>query len=512
MKLQVEVPLETQDDESSGKDTSSGKGDASDQLCVRERRGSVRQEGREGTEDAGPADGEVQEEQKAGGEEGSVKMEPPDGGWGWVVAFASLLIMTLIPVMSYCFGVLFSRYLLLSGTSSTTTAWIFNTQNFLFNTIGLFVRPLSQEFGWRKVAITGTFLASLGFGITAFAPSPEFFFFSFSILGGVGGGIITPLCYVVVPSYFTRRRGVANAIMGFGSGLGQIAVPPFLRVLQETFADRGATLIFSGLMFHSCLAATTFHPVERHMKPSRAKATTESDQDTKPPPKPQTTTSTSSPKPSIFVRVAKSTMSDLSILRSRRAAIITVAWALAISSTLNFLMMVPFALQDAGFSLDFSAWCLSSLGVSSLVVRTLASALTDLPFFKVTVFFVAGLVIMATSTAVFPLVGSQGWLLAVSLGYGAGLGTIAGLNTLVMIDVMGIDRLAPLFGTTSLISAITVLSLGTVIGIIRDASGSYPISLWFAAGMLGCSVLLWALMGRATRWDKERMEEGRPNL
>lgn len=66
--------------------------------------------------------------------------------------------------------------------------------------------------------------------------------------------------------------------------------------------------------------------------------------------------------------------------------------------------------------------------------------------------------------SVFPLVRSQGWLLAITLGYGAGLGTIAGLNTLVMIDVMGLNRLAPLFGTTSLISAVIVLSLGTIIG------------------------------------------------
>lgn len=203
----------------------------------------------------------------------------------------------------------------------------------------------------------------------------------------------------MVPSYFTRRRGVANAIMGLGSGIGQIGVPPFIRVLQETFADRGATLIFSGLMFHSCVASTTFHPVERHMKPSPAPATLEGSHEAKPQSSSQTTNSTSSPKTSIFVRVAKSSISDLSILRSRRACIITVAWALAISSVLNFLMIVPFALQDAGFSLDFSAWCLSSLGVASLVVRTLASALTDLRFFKIKVAFVSGLVIMTATNA-----------------------------------------------------------------------------------------------------------------
>lgn len=211
--------------------------------------------------------------------------------------------------------------------------------------------------------------------------------------------MVTTLCFIVVPSYFTSRRGTANAIMGLGSGLGQIGVPLLLTLLQETFADRGATLVFSGIMLQSCIAVTTFHPVEQHMKVLPAKSTEDCSQEMRPSSNQQTNNLTSSPKPSIIVRVAKSTLSDLGILRSRRACILTVSWSLTICGLLNFLMIVPFALQDAGFSLDFSAWCLSSLSVSSLICRTLASILTDLRFFKIRVIFVAGLVIITAATA-----------------------------------------------------------------------------------------------------------------
>lgn len=216
---------------------------------------------------------------------------------------------------------------------------------------------------------------------------------------GIGSGSLSTLCNVVVPNYFTRRRGRAIAIMNLGVGVGRIGLPPLITLLQETFADRGATLVYSGLMLHSCLAATTFHPVQKHMKPSLERSAEKGCQHTKPHSNPKKTNSMPSRKPSIFARVSKSIISDLGVLRSRRAFIITVAWSLFVCSALNFLMIMPFALQDAGFSLDFSALCLSSLGASNFIARTLSPVLSDHRFFKIRVFYVAGFVVMAATTA-----------------------------------------------------------------------------------------------------------------
>lgn len=79
---------------------------------------------------------------------------------------------------------IFSRYLLQEGTSSTLNFWIFNIHSCLWNVMGLMVRPLTHEFGWRQVAITGVLLAFVSLLLSAFTPSPEFLFFSHSLLSG----------------------------------------------------------------------------------------------------------------------------------------------------------------------------------------------------------------------------------------------------------------------------------------------------------------------------------------
>lgn len=199
--------------------------------------------------------------------------------------------------------------------------------------------------------------------------------------------MVTCMCFTVVPSYFTRRRGAANAIMASGTGLGQIIMPPLTRYLQETFSDRGATLVISGIMLHACVAAATFHPVEWHMKPRPVKTIQQEKDETRPETNPQTQTKTS--KPIILVRVAKAAVSDLGILRSKRACIICVSGPLVVTNMLYFMMMLPFAIQDLGLSLDVAAWCISTLALSSLVTRLLCSLLSDLSFFSVQACYVS---------------------------------------------------------------------------------------------------------------------------
>ncbi|KAK4310756.1 hypothetical protein Pmani_017695, partial [Petrolisthes manimaculis] len=181
----------------------------------------------------------------------------------------------------------------------------------------------------------------------------------------------------------------------------------------------------------------------------------------------------SNPTCSIFTRVLKSTRNDLRILKSPRACIICLGATLFINGYLNFIMMVPFALTSAGHSLDLSAWCLSASAVANFICRILTSSLSDVRWFRIRLCYMTGFLILFGVTFVFPFVQSPEWLIVTMVLFGCGVGSSMGLHNLVMIDVMGIERLESVYGSTSLSIGIGFIFVGPIIGFVRDQSGRY---------------------------------------
>ncbi|XP_066940755.1 monocarboxylate transporter 12-B-like [Macrobrachium rosenbergii] len=547
---------------------------ATDEATCDNNNSEKRQQGTEGENE------DVKEEEDKG-------PLPPDGGWGWMVVLGCFLITCLIPMVGPCFGILFSRYLLVLGTSSTKTAWIFNLHCFMWNIAGLVSRPLTQEFGWRNMALLGSSLTALSFAISAFAPSAEFLFFSYSILCGAAGGSVTCMCFTILPHYFTRRRGIANAIMMAGICLGQILAPPFVQFLQERYGFRNATLLLAAVMLIASIGASLFSPVEWHSRKPKAE---HHEGDTTLPAERQVlkpggidhfkkchsarsfecalegkevdlaevmaharilrkrndnhisevprlsvssslavstmdiagigagfaddesnTDNTQDEKEKtlwkIIARVAKQTISDLRILRSPRALIISLGATFCINGYVNFIMMVPFAMQVAGHGLEQSAWCISTSAICNLLMRIVVSILSDCQKFSIKACYVSGFIFIFAAIVAFPFLTDLPWMLAVIGVWGTGVGMNMGLYNLVMISVMGVENLAPVFGATCFMVAVGFITLGPIIGVIRDQSGSYSTSMWVISLMLMTSIILWLFMPAAQKYDRKFEED-----
>ena len=48
----------------------------------------------------------------------------PDGGWGWVVVFASFMIHVIADGVTYTFGIFYYEILKAYGTSNAMTSWV----------------------------------------------------------------------------------------------------------------------------------------------------------------------------------------------------------------------------------------------------------------------------------------------------------------------------------------------------------------------------------------------------
>jgi predicted MFS family arabinose efflux permease len=147
-------------------------------------------------------------------------------------------------------------------------------------TFSLFLNPLHAAFGWRREAIGGTFalaaitvaLVSPGIGalldrfpprrvilpsIVIFAlalaslsrlgPNIRQFYVTFFVLGLVANGTAQFAYARTVLSWFSKRRGLALALVLTGSGVGSILIPPLIQWTIAQYGWRNAYLMLGGI-------------------------------------------------------------------------------------------------------------------------------------------------------------------------------------------------------------------------------------------------------------------------
>lgn len=74
------------------------------------------------------------------------------------------------------------------------------------------------------------------------------------------------VAFAIMPHYFKKRRGLANALMSAGISFGGILWPPIITFLQGEYGFKGTTLITAAFVLNNCVAAMVFHPVQWHKK------------------------------------------------------------------------------------------------------------------------------------------------------------------------------------------------------------------------------------------------------
>ncbi|KAL7295462.1 hypothetical protein TKK_0011115 [Trichogramma kaykai] len=198
-----------------------------------------------------------------------VEMVPPDGGWGWFVLIAAVMVNFLIPGGIKSFGVLYKAFLQNFNANESTGSWIPALCYFLYSSLGPLSSVLSVKYSYRTVTLVGGTFAAVGMMLSYFATSIQFLYVSYGIFVGIGAGLAFPPTVYITTSYFVRLRGLANGFCISGSALGSIIMPPVITHMLRTFSVRGVILIMGALTLNTWACALLYQPLEKHLIPRK---------------------------------------------------------------------------------------------------------------------------------------------------------------------------------------------------------------------------------------------------
>lgn len=109
---------------------------------------------------------------------------PPDGGWGWVVVIGSFACNMIVDGIIFAFGMFLDDIAKEFNVSTAYVSLVGSLLSGFYLMVGPFTSALANRYGFRLVAIVGSILAAIAFGLSYFATSVMFLCITYGVIGG----------------------------------------------------------------------------------------------------------------------------------------------------------------------------------------------------------------------------------------------------------------------------------------------------------------------------------------
>ncbi|XP_033758935.1 monocarboxylate transporter 14-like [Pecten maximus] len=187
----------------------------------------------------------------------------PDGGWGWVIVFASFMCNVIVDGICFTFGQFVQDIISYYDAGHWKATLVGSLLVGCYLLAGPIGGALANRFGCRKVTIFGAILACAGFLISMSAPSIEILVLTYGIIAGAGLGLVYLPAIVIIGYWFERKRAFATGIALCGSGIGTLIFAPLNKYLREEYHWKQCTMLVAGIVLQCVICGALFRPLER---------------------------------------------------------------------------------------------------------------------------------------------------------------------------------------------------------------------------------------------------------
>ncbi|TID30839.1 hypothetical protein CANINC_000575 [Pichia inconspicua] len=155
-----------------------------------------------------------------------IENKPPDGGvWAWIATGCVLCINTFSWGLNACFGVFLNYY--------TTTNFFPGARMEQYVMIGgmglglsfmtcVITNGLCRKYNFKLIMYIGTALTFLSYWLASIAKTVVQLIMFQGFMMGIGWGLVAGATFMILPTWFLKKRSVAQGIATAGGGLGGI--------------------------------------------------------------------------------------------------------------------------------------------------------------------------------------------------------------------------------------------------------------------------------------------------
>ncbi|QDR81677.1 L-lactate MFS transporter [Sporomusa termitida] len=390
------------------------------------------------------------------------------------------LILVAAIITNICIGTLYAWSVFslplgkVFGWPATAIALAFTINHALSPVAMIGGGYIQDRLGSKANVIIGGIMFSVGLFITGFVASVEMLYFTYSVLAGIGGGVVYAGTLGNTVKFFPDRRGLASGLVAAGYGSGATIVAPIA----------GSMIISVGVLTTFKILGVVFFVIIFLCSLVIKKA----------PPgfKPEGWT------PPVAVTASRPAASDLTWTQMLRDKIWWVVLVMLTCGAMSGLMITAFAspIGQQMFKLTpmDAAFFVSLVAISNALGRVAFGYISDKIGRSSTIMVMY--VISALAMLNLAFTGSVAGFAVSGIGVGAVFGGFMSTMPSIISERYGLKNFGVNYGITFIGFSLAAIFGPMTAATVRVATGNYEQAFWIALG-LNVLGLLFALLFRA---------------
>ncbi|XP_053368008.1 monocarboxylate transporter 6 [Clarias gariepinus] len=421
------------------------------------------------------------EEADMGDTKTQAHVDAPDGGWGWVVLVATILVLALTLAFPSCMGIFYTDLQMEFSASNSETSWVPSIMIAVLHAGGPLCSVLVEHFGCRTTVMMGGVLSGLGMTASSFTHSIIELYITAGVITGLGFCFSFQPAVTILGHYFVRRRAFANAVSSTGTALGLCVLPFLGHYLHSELGWRGSFLVLGAVLFNCCVCGAVMRPLQPRMH----RVAKERNNGFKPHVKKSFKEQMWAAQKSLMSSFHRHMAFDLFCSNQRfRLYAIGITWMM-LGFVVPLVFLIPYA-TDNGMEQSDAALLLAILGFINIFVRPPAGLIFGLSWFKGRHVYVfsSAVLLNGLSNSICCISPTFLVLLAYVITYGLSMSVIGSLMFTVLMDVVEMNRFPSALGLLAIMESVTLLIGPPLAGSLVDSTGLYTYVF------LACSIIV----------------------